>query len=99
VKSAVPVPQNTVVTSEVQLRPLSSFAVDKSTGKAFETALAERGSSDVSALFEATIPANRVVGTAQTGFGALHEWEWVVMDTPGEMTWNVTLRSFYRKQW
>ena len=92
VKSALPTPQTGKLEAQAQLRPMSSFAVDRRIGRNFETALAEGGRSEVSSLFEVTVPANRIIGTGRTGFGALHEYEWVVLETPGEMTWNVTNR-------
>lgn len=92
VKDALPTPQTGRLEAPAQLRPMSSFAVDRQIGRSFETMLAEGGKSEVSTLFEVTVPANRVIGSGRTGFGALHEYEWVVLETPGEMTWNVTNR-------
>lgn len=99
VKSSLPKPETTTLVSQAQLRPMSSFAVDKATGRSFETMLGEGGTSEISTLFETTIPASRVIGTGRTGFGALHEYEWVVLETPGEMTWNVRKHSYGLNTW
>lgn len=36
-------------------------------------------------MLEATVPRELVLGTARTGFGCLHEWEYVVMNNPGNL--------------
>jgi hypothetical protein len=36
-------------------------------------------------LLEGTVPRELVLGTARTGFGCLHEWEYVVMNNPGDL--------------
>lgn len=72
-----------------QLRPLSSFSPTLNTAKSFSSALAE-GRVRAKAVFEATVPVDRVIGTARTGFGCLHETEIVVLETPGEVTVHLT---------
>lgn len=86
VKKAVP----------VQLRPLSSFTPTEGTARNFSSALAEGGRSSIraTAIFEATIPVDRIVGTARTGFGCLNETEYVILETPGEMLVNLRTRGF-----
>jgi len=43
-----------------------------------EASIAERFAGYNGVVMEAIMPANRVIGTARTGFGCLNEWEFVI---------------------
>lgn len=66
------------------LRPLSSFTPDLPTAQRFSTMLAE-GEVKGTVIAAGTIPVESILSSARTGFGCLNEWEFVVLDSPGEL--------------
>jgi hypothetical protein len=68
----------------VDLQPMSSFAVSTGTAKKFGQK-----------LIYADIPSSWVIGTCRTGFGCLHEYEWVVLGGPMRATIQNVARSSY----
>lgn len=59
--------------NRMHLQPANSFSARKATSQGFGDH-----------LFEASIPRDRVLGSARTGFGCLNEYEYVVLDSDGE---------------
>lgn len=54
------------------LQPVNSWSTNISTARGFGTT-----------IFSATVPVNRVLGSARTGFGCYNEYEYVIFDTEG----------------
>lgn len=74
-----------------ELRPLSSFSADPQIARRFSTMLAE-GQIKGTVIMEGTIPVENIIGTARTGYGCLTEYEFVLLDSPGEFT--LTLKPY-----
>lgn len=74
---------------QLKLQPASSFASDPDVARRFA------GSGQRAAIYAATVPASRVLGTARTGFGCLHETEFVVLgEGRGDTAWAVGRREY-----
>lgn len=58
--------------ARAELQPANSFSSSKSVSKRFG-----------STIFSGTIPRERIIGTARTGFGCRNELEFVIMDSDG----------------
>lgn len=57
----------------IALQPLNSWSTRIGTSQGFGRH-----------IFEVTVPVERVIGSARTGFGCLHEYEYVILDSEGE---------------
>jgi hypothetical protein len=64
-----------------KLQPMSSFSARLSVAEAFAE---EYGSQPGSTMLFGEIPASRVLSLCRTGFGCLHEYEFVVLSSPGK---------------
>lgn len=74
---------------QIKLQPASSFASDPDVARRFA------GSGQRAAIYATTVPASRVLGTARTGFGCLHETEFVVLgEGKGDTAWAVGRREY-----
>jgi len=60
--------------THIQLQPANSWSTSAKEARKFGTYI-QRG----------TVPVERVIGTARTGFGCLNEKEWVMFETDGEI--------------
>lgn len=69
-------------TQNIQMRPLSSWSGDEEVARNF--AYSPDGRNNVSVIMQATIPAEQILSMPGTGFGCLHEQEFVVLG--GEKT-------------
>lgn len=58
---------------DIELQPANSWSTSKATARRFGDT-----------LFEVTVPVDRVLGTARTGFGCFGEQEFVILDTEGK---------------
>jgi hypothetical protein len=67
----------------VEMQPISSFSASENVALFF--AGHSGGADDNSVVLTATVPVGRILSCARTGFGALHEYEYVVLQTDGDV--------------
>ncbi len=66
----------------LSMQPLTCFTSEESIAEGFA---AHRAPGAVGLVLRGTIPVIRILSTAWTGFGALHEHEFVILATPGNV--------------
>jgi hypothetical protein len=67
----------------VEMQPMSSFSARENVALFF--AGHSGGANDNSVMLTASVPIGRILSCARTGFGALHEYEYVVLQTDGDV--------------
>ncbi|MGV8972200.1 MAG: hypothetical protein ACOH10_07745 [Rhodoglobus sp.] len=73
----------------IPIRPLSSWSVDRDTADQFARSNGQGVTGQVNVVVGTTVPVERILSTPRSGFGALNEWEVVVIG--GQL--DVTVRT------